>query len=84
PWNPARLDQRIARVHRMGQKGVVNVVNLLSEGTIEERVRDVIYRKKQLFTEVIDGEMDSISMEKMEKMELLRQLVGDVPPDRGV
>jgi SNF2 family DNA or RNA helicase len=78
PWNPARLDQRVARLHRMGQEDVVNVVNLLTEGTIEERVRDVLREKKELFEEVIDGEMDAVSVAKMEKMELLERLVGDV------
>ncbi|MFQ6060346.1 MAG: DEAD/DEAH box helicase [Thermoplasmata archaeon] len=76
PWNPARVDQRIARVHRMGQERTVNVVNLLSEGTIEERVRDVIHQKKELFAEVVDGETDSISLEKIERMSLLKELIG--------
>ena len=38
PWNPAVLEQRIARVHRMGQSNPVRVVNLVTRGTIEERV----------------------------------------------
>jgi len=38
PWNPAVLEQRIARVHRMGQSRPVRVVNFVTRGTIEERV----------------------------------------------
>ena len=38
PWNPAVLEQRIARVHRMGQSRPVRVINFVTRGTIEERV----------------------------------------------
>ena len=38
PWNPAVLEQRIARVHRMGQSRPVRVVNFVTRGTIEEKV----------------------------------------------
>src|SRR5262249_7630502 len=38
PWNPAVLNQRVARVHRMGQHRPVQVINLVTRGTIEERV----------------------------------------------
>ncbi|MGH7865391.1 MAG: DEAD/DEAH box helicase, partial [Candidatus Binataceae bacterium] len=36
PWNPAILEQRIARIHRMGQKRPVQIVNFVAKGTIEE------------------------------------------------
>lgn len=37
PWNPAKLNQRIGRVHRIGQKSsAVNVINLISKDSIEE------------------------------------------------
>jgi len=35
PWNPAVLEQRIGRVHRMGQSRGVQVVNLIGQGSIE-------------------------------------------------
>ena len=38
PWNPAVLEQRIARVHRMGQSRPVRVINFVTRGTIEEKV----------------------------------------------
>ena len=38
PWNPAVLEQRIARVHRMGQHRPVQVFNLVMRDSIEERV----------------------------------------------
>src|SRR5690606_35208010 len=42
PWNPAVLEQRIARIHRMGQKKKVSIINLVSQGTIEHRMLDVL------------------------------------------
>jgi superfamily II DNA/RNA helicase len=42
PRNPAKLEQRIGRAHRIGQKKVVNVINLVVEDTIEERVLEII------------------------------------------
>ena len=38
PWNPARLEQRMGRIHRYGQKHDVRVVNLVAGGTHEGRV----------------------------------------------
>ncbi len=42
PWNPARLEQRIGRVHRMGQMQPVQVIHLLTENSIEERVWETL------------------------------------------
>src|SRR5438876_10938188 len=44
PWNPAVLEQRIARVHRMGQSRPVRVVHLVARNTIEERVLRALER----------------------------------------
>jgi len=49
PWNPAVLDQRIARAHRHGQPRPVNVVNLIAQGTIEERMLDTLAAKRAVF-----------------------------------
>src|SRR4029078_6101093 len=49
PWNPAVLEQRIARVHRMGQSRPVRVVNFVTRGTIEERVLRTVEAKQGLF-----------------------------------
>ena len=49
PWNPAVLDQRIARAHRHGQPHTVNVVNLIAKGTIEERMLDTLAAKRAVF-----------------------------------
>jgi len=55
PWNPAVLEQRIGRVHRLGQRRGVQVVNLVAQGTIEEGMLSVLAFKKSLFAGVLDG-----------------------------
>ncbi|MGH7129570.1 MAG: DEAD/DEAH box helicase, partial [Planctomycetaceae bacterium] len=55
PWNPAVLEQRIGRVHRLGQQRPVQVVNFVSQGTIEEGMLNVLAFKKSLFSGVLDG-----------------------------
>ncbi len=55
PWNPAVLEQRIGRVHRLGQKSPVQVVHLIARGTIEEGMLNIIGFKQSMFTGVLDG-----------------------------
>jgi superfamily II DNA or RNA helicase len=55
PWNPAVLEQRIGRVHRLGQSRSVQVVNFVAEDTIEERMLSLLAFKKSLFAGVLDG-----------------------------
>lgn len=55
PWNPAILEQRIGRVHRLGQKSSVQVINLVAQGTIEEGMLSVLAFKKSLFAGMLDG-----------------------------
>lgn len=45
PWNPAKLEQRIGRLDRIGQEHNVLVINLLTQGTVEQRVREVLETK---------------------------------------
>ena len=45
PWNPMRLEQRIGRVDRIGQTNPVRAVNLVFEGSVEHRVREVLEQK---------------------------------------
>jgi superfamily II DNA or RNA helicase len=56
PWNPAVLDQRIARAHRHGQPHTVNVINLVARGTIEERMLDTLAAKRNVFAGVFGDE----------------------------
>jgi superfamily II DNA or RNA helicase len=63
PWNPAVLEQRIGRVHRMGQRRSVQVVNFVAEGTIEEGMLSTLAFKKSLFAGVLDGGEKEIFLE---------------------
>src|SRR2546427_5221868 len=55
PWNPAVLEQRIGRVHRLGQTRPVQVVNFVAKGTIEEGMLAVLGFKRSLSAGVLDG-----------------------------
>ncbi|MBN8508851.1 MAG: DEAD/DEAH box helicase [Burkholderiales bacterium] len=55
PWNPAVLEQRIGRVHRMGQSRGVQVINFVGQGSIEEGMLSVLAFKTSLFAGVLDG-----------------------------
>ncbi len=59
PWNPMVIEQRIGRIHRMGQTGEVRVFNLCARGTIEDRVLAVLDDRLHLF-ELVVGEMDMV------------------------
>ena len=58
PWNPAVLEQRIGRVHRLGQRQPVRVVNFVAQGTIEEGMLSVLRFKKSLFAGVLGRRRD--------------------------
>src|SRR5262245_3232517 len=60
PWNPAGLQERIARAHRMGQGRPVRVGNIVNSGRIEERVLRAIEAKRSPFGSVFDGESDAV------------------------
>jgi len=62
PWNPAILEQRIARIHRMGQKRPVRVINFVSKGTIEEGMLSVLAFKRSLSAGILDGGSSEISL----------------------
>ena len=59
PWNPMRLEQRIGRIHRLGQEKDVKIYNFAIKGTVEEHVMKLLYEKIHLFEKVI-GELDDI------------------------
>jgi len=59
PWNPMRVEQRIGRVHRLGQTRDVHVINLVAPDTIEDHVYRLLHEKIRLFQQVI-GDLDLI------------------------
>ena len=62
PWNPALLEQRIGRIHRMGQKRPVQIVNFVAKGTIEEGMLSVLTFKRSLSAGILDGGASEISL----------------------
>ncbi|WP_026583352.1 DEAD/DEAH box helicase [Bacillus sp. J33] len=59
PWNPMRLEQRIGRIHRLGQEKDVVIYNFATKDTVEEHVLKLLYEKIHLFEKVI-GDLDDI------------------------
>jgi superfamily II DNA or RNA helicase len=82
PWNPARLEQRIGRVHRMGQSRRVLAVHLLTENSIEERVWETIRLKKALFQGLFDGAGSEVSFAKLGRRSMMETLKEIVPETR--
>jgi superfamily II DNA/RNA helicase len=82
PWNPAVLEQRIGRVHRLGQKQPVQVVNFVAQGTIEEGMLSVIKFKRSLFAGVLDGGEKEVFLggSRLSKfMETVEKTTGSIP-----
>ena len=59
PWNPMKLEQRIGRVHRLGQEDDVHIYNLAIEDTIEQKILDLLNDKIDVFEKVV-GDLDDI------------------------
>ncbi len=74
PWNPAVLEQRIARAYRMGQKNPVHIYKLVTVGdTIEERLLETLASKQELADASIDLDSDVTKVEMVSGMEDLRR-----------
>lgn len=75
PWNPAKVNQRIGRVNRIGQKSkCINVINLIAKYSIEERIMAGIQLKGDLFKGVFDGGVDEVMLSREKRQELVSQL----------
>jgi SNF2 family DNA or RNA helicase len=59
PWNPMKVEQRIGRVHRLGQAEDVHIYNLATKDSIEEKILNVLYKKIHLFKSIV-GKMEDI------------------------
>lgn len=76
PWNPQRVEQRIGRVHRFGQKHNVIVVNFSNKGNkAEERILELLTEKFQLFTSVF-GASDEVLGQIEDGLDFERNIVG--------
>ena len=70
-WNPAVEEQAIARAHRMGQKNTVEVIRLITKGTIEEKIMEIQERKKDLIANVLEGDTVDKVLSEAEIREIL-------------
>ena len=73
PWNPAVLEQRIARAHRLGQQQPVQVYLLVTEGTVEENLLGTLSAKQELFIAALDPETDLDQVDLVSGVEELKR-----------
>ncbi len=76
PFNPARLEQRIGRAHRLGQREPVNVIYLVAQGTVEMGILRLLERKRRMFEQVVEGlETKELLQRAPRALDLLREIL---------
>ena len=87
PWNPAKLEQRIARAWRKHQTRSVSVINLVCEGSIEHAILHLLGQKQALAGGILDGEGDIATLKMpsgraamIERMQAMMQAADAVAP----
>ncbi len=71
PWNPAVLEQRIGRIYRIGQKRNIQIINMISKDSFEERMLATLDLKSSLFEGILDGGEDSVILDDSRMGKLL-------------
>ena len=82
PWNPAVLEQRIARIYRLGQQRNVQVINLVAAGTIEEQMLDKLRFKSAMFEGVLDNGQDAIFLGEGSKLSQMMDTLGEMVEEK--
>jgi len=59
PWNPMKIEQRVGRIHRIGQQHEVSIFNLCAAGSAEDYILEILDKKINMF-EMVIGEIDMI------------------------
>ncbi len=72
PWNPMKLEQRIGRVHRLGQKKDIEIIYLLNRHTIEERIWKLLESKVYLFETIVGRHEQILSPYRLEAEKYLQ------------
>jgi len=80
PWNPAVLEQRIGRIHRLGQHKPVNIINFISKGTIEENLLGLLSFKKSVFAGVLDNGENIVFMGEGKLKQFMNSVAKVVEP----
>ena len=78
PWNPAKLEQRIARAWRKHQQHTVNVINLVAENTIEHRMLGTLDFKKGLSDAVLDARGNFADFEQPDAKNAFLERLGSI------
>lgn len=87
PWNPAVLEQRVARAYRMGQKQPVDVYILVTEGTLEERLLATLAAKQDLALAALDpdSDVDEVHLESgMEELKRRLEVLLGARPEASI
>ncbi|MDD3997021.1 MAG: hypothetical protein PHH86_04840, partial [Sphaerochaetaceae bacterium] len=86
PWNPAKLNQRIGRIHRIGQKSnKIHVVDMVMSRTIEEKIATGLGLKQDLFDAVFAGKTTEVDFNREGRSQFINQinaLLQNMQPDR--
>ncbi len=77
PWNPMAIEQRIGRIHRVGQKRDVYIFNLEAKDTIESYILNILDKKINMF-ELVIGEVDMILGDLNEEDDSFDDLIMDI------
>lgn len=80
PWSPQVREQRIGRIHRLGQQAPIDVYDLVSEEGLEGRIAGLLERKSALFSAVLDDTRDEVELSSAESLfSAIGRLVDPVP-----
>ena len=66
-WNPQAENQATDRTHRIGQKNTVEVIKIISKGTIEEKIAELQIKKKMLSDKIVDADESTMLSELNEE-----------------
>lgn len=83
PWNPAVLEQRIARIYRLGQTENVQIINMIAAGTIEERMLATLNFKTGLFSGVLDDGESSVFLDQNRFDKIIEIVESEINPDEN-
>ena len=78
PWNPAVLEQRICRIYRIGQNRNIQVINMISKDSFEERMLGTLDFKSSLFEGVLDGGDDTVIIDDSRMNHIMDAVAGYV------
>ena len=77
PWNPAVLEQRIGRAHRLGQTRPIQVVNFIARGTIEDGMRGTLAFKRSVAMGILDGTEGDVRLGETKLARLRKEVQRD-------